>query len=309
MARYVLGEAGARKFRALLASRSGSGRRPGGVPGVVDSSSLPAPFTVRYAASVGDGGAWIVWLPDGACCVIDGGEVDLRTGLEAAGGDYPEGWYIVDALSDTGGNLVLKVTRDDGETTAEFALAEESGEESAEHAFSVPVAVCSRNTTTGEVRIQQLADGAIVVGCATDGDSVDSQGGEGGAALQIAHFADDERDSGKGLAVRLKADVQTGEITAESDDTLMLIARKDGKIVYVPLSGDGEDPAEESDDAADPCGHPGDPAKGGGVSADDSSGGGGGGGWGPGSAGGVPATDSADGGGGTHKGDDNCNCN
>ena len=133
----------------------------------------------------------------------------------------------------------------------------------------------------------------------TDGDSVDANGGENGGELQIAHFNDDERDSGKGLASRLS--VKDGSIVAE-DDGLMLVARKDGKVIYIPMSGEGEDPdASGEGDSSDPCDHPGDKGNAGGVAADADD---------EHSAGGVAG--GGDGGvgaeGGTHPGDDNCNC-
>lgn len=133
----------------------------------------------------------------------------------------------------------------------------------------------------------------------TDGDSIDANGGESGGVLQVAHFNDDERDSGKGLASRLS--VKDGSIVAE-DDGLMLVARKDGKVIYIPMTGDGEDPDTSGEgDSSDPCDHPGDKGNVGGVAADADD---------EHSAGGVAG--GGDGGvgaeGGTHPGDDNCNC-
>ena len=97
----------------------------------------------------------------------------------------------------------------------------------------------------------------------------------------------------------MHADTETGDISLGSGTNIMLVARRDGKIVYIPLSAGGKDPEDETPDdtsSHDPCDHPG---GGGGVSPDDDGGGGAGGGGG---GGGVPAD------GDTHTGDDNCNC-
>ena len=97
----------------------------------------------------------------------------------------------------------------------------------------------------------------------------------------------------------MHADTETGDISLESGTNIMLVARRDGKIVYIPLSAGGKDPEDETPDdtsSHDPCEHSGD-----GASAD----------------GGVPhggggGAASLDGGvradGDTHTGDDNCNC-
>ena len=103
----------------------------------------------------------------------------------------------------------------------------------------------------------------------------------------------------------LTAFFKVPSISAADDSGLMLLARKDGRIIYVPLDGSGDDPESPEDGKKDPCDHDasgsgggvvagaGDDAipHGGGVAA------GGGGGVSPGSA-----TD-------THTGDDDCNCN
>lgn len=127
----------------------------------------------------------------------------------------------------------------------------------------------------------------------------DPSGAEG--KLQIAHFNDTEKDSGKGLANRLRANTETGEITSDTSN-LMLVARRNGEVVYIPLSGNGTDPDDESPGSGgkDPCEHPG---GGGGASPDDDGGGHGGGGMGGGDGGGGVLAD-----GDTHIGDNGCNC-
>ena len=121
--------------------------------------------------------------------------------------------------------------------------------------------------------------------------------------LQIFDFNSNESDSPEGLADRLHADTETGDIKVQSGTNIMLLARRDGKIVYIPLSADGEDPEDEKPydpENPDPCAHPGDNASGGATSESIDGGGAGG---VDGGAGGVPA-----GGGEPHTGDDDCNC-
>ena len=118
--------------------------------------------------------------------------------------------------------------------------------------------------------------------------------------LQIFDFDSSESDSPEGLAERLHADTKTGDIKIQSGTNIMLLARRDGKMVYIPLTAGGTDPEDEKPydpENPDPCAHPGDNAPG----AETHSGVGGGGGV-PVGGGGVPA------GGDVHTGDDDCNC-
>lgn len=154
---------------------------------------------------------------------------------------------------------------------------------------------------------QFVVDSVVLVEREAEADekSVDRNGGEDGEnKLQIAHFNDTERDSGKGLEKRLKVDTKTGEVTAEDSEGLMLVGRKDGKVIYIPLTGDGEDPDEEPEEEkpTDPCDHDKGGGKEGGVSPEREEAAGGGG-----AAGGISAGGVA-GGGEKHKGDDDCNC-
>ena len=134
----------------------------------------------------------------------------------------------------------------------------------------------------------------------TDNVSIDAAGTKEGetatgrktGTLQLAHFNDSERDSGYGLAQRLRADPKTGEISAQDGEEIMLVARLNGSICYIPLEGDGEDP----EGWKDPCDHDKDGGEGGGVSVDEVDDGEGGG------VGGVAGD------GDFHPGDNDCNC-
>lgn len=267
------------------------------------AQTLLMPFTVKWAAELNDGdGAWIIWLASGDLLTVGEASINVAENLEPAEG-YAEGWYLISVLDATGGELQLVVSKDeDGDVSSSFEAAVSDDESSGDGTAlgRITIAVATRSEETGSASVQQCVTSALIIpNLQTDGDSVDANGGENGGELQIAHFNDDERDSGKGLASRLS--VKDGSIVAE-DDGLMLVARKDGKVIYIPMSGEGEDPdASGEGDSSDPCDHPGDKGNAGGVAADADD---------EHSAGGVAG--GGDGGvgaeGGTHPGDDNCNC-
>ena len=112
--RYVIGESGARKLRALL---NGCGVPANAPTGAVVSLSheYPEPYTVRWSQSANDGsGSWIIWLPgDSEILSIDGEVCDPAEDLEAVGGLYPAGWYEIPAAAlnrSQGGSLYMVVT-------------------------------------------------------------------------------------------------------------------------------------------------------------------------------------------------------
>lgn len=140
-------------------------------------------------------------------------------------------------------------------------------------------------------------------------DKVTKEDAEDPDAIQFKNFDNEESDGGQGLAERLELEKSgsgesaTYRIKAKSNDSKVhLVARVNGKIKYIPISGNDEkDPDEENPPPEDdPCTHPGDGDNGGGIKPDDDEPGGGG------SAGGGGGV--APGGGGTHPGNDNCNC-
>lgn len=126
MARYLLGEAGAKWLRAAM-SQKAPAAAVGATRHVPSSRGDPDgylhPFALQYAASsgaAGEGegpsGAWIVWVPDGSL-VIDGEAVNLTGSLTAADG-YPAGWYdITDVFGgddpDDEWSLYLDASKDD----------------------------------------------------------------------------------------------------------------------------------------------------------------------------------------------------
>lgn len=172
MSRFVLGPEGARKFRELCAAKSAGKRRGGGGPSPVFAVEFPAPYTVKWAASLasdetsegaGDGtdGEWIIWLPTSGLLKVGQASVDITSDLDDAGGDYPEGWYkLGEALDrDEGGTLYLNVTV--GNTpSAEFS--DTAG--SASNPVAVKICEASVDSETGARTVMQFVSSVIVVG-------------------------------------------------------------------------------------------------------------------------------------------------
>ena len=315
MKKYVLGPNAARKLKALLAKSDGVSRRPAGSPAIASDLEYAAPFTVQWAASANGGeGAWIIWLPSDELLLVDGEAVDVTADLEPAGGDYPDGWFVLSGVSSSGGQVWLNVSADDSEEAEDSLSVEFAGEADEEAAFSVLIAEASKSSS-GAVSVKQLVCSSLLLSRGANGDkvSVDTvtdEEADDPNALQVKDFDNDESDGGQGLAERLEVKREgSGEsasykiVTKSNDSKVHLVARVNGKIKYIPLSGREEkDPDEENPppDRED-CSHPGDADNFGGVSPDDEEPGGGAG-AGAGGGGGVAPS------GGLHPGDDNCNC-
>ena len=175
MKKYVLGPNAARKLKALLAKSDGVSRRPAGSSAVASDLEYAAPFTVKWAASANGGeGAWIIWLPSTELLVVHGEAVDLTADLEAAGGDYPDGWFVIDdeTLEASGGDLYLKITRaaeqpesDAGEFAAEFVGSDDLDDEDDDaESLAVVVASCAVDSDTDAKSVRQFLDSALVIG-------------------------------------------------------------------------------------------------------------------------------------------------
>lgn len=174
MKKYVLGPNAARKLKALLAKSDGVSRRPTGSSAFASDLEYAAPFTVKWAASANGGeGAWIIWLPGDGLLVLRGEKVDLSADLEEAGGDYPEGWYVIgdDVLSGDGGDLYLKISLADdesseGDDSDDESVAEFVGEDDDDDSESLCIAVasCEVDAENGSRLIRQFVDSALVIG-------------------------------------------------------------------------------------------------------------------------------------------------
>lgn len=251
MAAYLMSERTAAFVRAQMARQgavpdgtAGATRRSR--PSFVRGSDYAAPFAVRWAASVGEEGAWIIWLPSDSLLVVDGAAVDVREGLEAAGGDYPEGWYALDVLPEEGGTLYLNVTvpktpdaetSDEGETGDEetngvtAAFAAEAGESSDEATvWPILIAECGKGHPT-----KASVDSALVFGT-----------GEGAARDCVTSLNEATGDMAVigGVGIVVTTDGRTITITADAEKT-----------------DADEDPNGDDSD----CDHPGNETPGGGI--------------------------------------------
>lgn len=139
-------------------------------------------------------------------------------------------------------------------------------------------------------------------------DKVTEDDAEDPDAIQVKNFDNEKSDGGQGLAERLDLKKEgSGEsatyriVTKSNDSKVHLVARVNGKIKYIPLSGKDEKDPDEETPPPDPndCNHPGDKGNEGGVNPNDENAGGGG--VSPAEGGVRPSGDS-------HPGDDGCNC-
>ena len=162
--RYVLGESAARRLAQMLRGKGEVSSRSGAAAGITVDSEYVAPFTVQWAQSVGDAGAWIIWLPSAELVTLPGGvTIDPAESLTAAGGDYPSGWYVVPAAAlsaSEGGTLYLNITLGDSPSAA---FSNDAAAD-ADDKIDVPVCDAAVNATTGERRVVQLLTSVIALG-------------------------------------------------------------------------------------------------------------------------------------------------
>lgn len=332
--KYVLGPNAAREFKRLIRGSGEVSRRQNQASAFAFDSEFVFPFTVQWAQSVGESGSWIIWLPSDSLLFVKGKRVDVAADLEPVEGDYPDGWFVLtSSMIDraSGGTLYLNITTNEGDSSGEVEdesdfdvtveFSSEDGCDSGDGGASpdeddddsvVSIKVCEAFVGDGGARsVKQFVSSVLSFG--DDGveyddvsiGAVKDEDSEKKGAIEIFDFDNNDSDGEQGLAERLELEkVGSGEsasykIKAKANDSSVhLIARVNGKIKYIPISGkDEKDPDEENDErGGDPCAHPGDNDDDGGVSPDD----------------GV-FVDVDFGGvepesGGVHPGDDGCNC-
>lgn len=185
MQKYVLGPNAARELKRILRGTGEVSRRKSLGDALAFSPEYVHPFEVKWAQSVADGdGAWIIWIPGDGCLVVDGESVDLTADLEAAGGDYPSGWYILDCLAASGSHtLYLQVTLGDS-PSAEFA------DDPADDDDVLDITICAvtTNGTTGERKVSQFVTSAIAIGGAAEDKSafrVETTTGSNGSKTHV----------------------------------------------------------------------------------------------------------------------------
>lgn len=253
-----------------------------------ENDRQPHPFEVRgVTGSGGSESPFVIHLPPGSL-TIDGEAVSINGATSLEDGRYSIDQEAISNVSTEPHTLYLVVHNEDEDgESADGAPASDDGSSDDGSGYiadltdnpdgidgdvlaKLPVAdiftMTCGDMTCGCVSAQHLTCAVALSsrGAEPDGVSIDSNGGgenwgDPGTKLEIAHFHDFERDSGKGLSKRLKADTSTGDLSpTESDDEIMFVCRKhDGSILYVPLGGDGEDPEDEDDARDDDCAHPG----------------------------------------------------
>ena len=174
---YVLGENSARKLRELFSSGGGGSVR-GAPASLAFEDEFAHPFDVRWAASAGEdgaqpaegggapGGSWIIWLPSRSALVsISGKTYDPTEFLEEVGGDYPPGWYCLDA------DILSR--EDDGELYLAVGVFEEGVAAQARFVGGAHLGleevslfkICETliNAETGERQVRQFVSSAILV--------------------------------------------------------------------------------------------------------------------------------------------------
>ena len=175
--RYYLGEAGVRKLRTLLNGRGESGSVHGTGPDLALEDEFAHPFTVQWAASAGESGAWLIWLPTSDLVMFGSDAIDVTEDLEEAGGEYPSGWYVLPSgvlSSSNGGDLYLKVTHipgededDDPTLSAEFV----SSATSEEDVTCVPICHAAVDSVSGYRSVKQYVTSAVLLGAGEGEDA------------------------------------------------------------------------------------------------------------------------------------------
>jgi len=166
--RFVLGAAGARKLRALLNGRGESGSVRGAGAGLTFEDGFAPPFTVQWAQSAANGeGSWIIWLPGSRLVMAGNNPLDPSAELDDVGGDYPEGWYILDDETldrAEGGTLYLNIAftgSTNSATFADHAVAPSGSSDTAPRYINVRICKATVEES-GERKVEQYVKSAIV---------------------------------------------------------------------------------------------------------------------------------------------------
>lgn len=170
--KYVLGPNAAREFKRLIRGSGEVSRRQNLTQAFAFDSEFVFPFTVQWAQSAAEGeGSWIIWLPGDDIVSVDGVAYDPTDGLDDVGGDYPEGWYLIDgdALDpDEGGKLYLNIIGGEGSNACEFSSTAQTG---VDDAHSVVICEASVDAETGSRSVKQFVTSSIIIASGTSGES------------------------------------------------------------------------------------------------------------------------------------------
>lgn len=158
--KYVLGPNAARKLKRLLRGSGEVSRRDNLASGLAFGSEYADPFAVQWAQSAANGsGSWLIWLPVSESLVMVGDRsADPSDGLEEEP-EYPTGWFRIEDLAATGGNVYLNITNDEDEIEAKIETSADTGAD-----WSILVANATRDQSSGKVVVKQLVKSAVVLG-------------------------------------------------------------------------------------------------------------------------------------------------
>ncbi len=154
MANFVLSDAAVAKLRALLRDRPGSVAGGAIQPRHIAADRFPAPYTVRWSASEGESGAWVIWLGDPQEVLFVGGSRVMVEGITAAE-DLPDGWFTVDDVqeSQTAPDAIyLQVSSGTATLTKTYS------------ADAILIAWLESDATTGAKSVMQFVVGALIYG-------------------------------------------------------------------------------------------------------------------------------------------------
>lgn len=164
---YVVSQRGVRALSRLVRGSSSASTTTFS-PATISPDDFAPPFTVQWAQSVDTSGAWIIWLPSASLVILDGTPLDITSALNAAGGDYPAGWYKLPSslLPDAGGTLYLLVTLPQGTTPASAAFSASAGSSGQ---WTIPICAAAKDATTDARTVKQYVSSALVFGGAGGG--------------------------------------------------------------------------------------------------------------------------------------------
>lgn len=259
------------------------------------SSLLPFAVSVRYVAAQEQSEpptlVASIYIPQGSLS-LDGQYIDISPAPDESG------WAAIGGFSSASTSLWLNISQGDTPTaTLSLDQPVPPGDTTpGGQALSIQIAAFA------DASVSQLVAGALALSSVISPDGL-SLGFSVSSALQILHFDSAESDSPRGLAQRLVVSDDTLSVS-DGSAGISLLARRDGKILYIPLSADGSDPSDRDELPDNPCEHPQGGAEGvapGDAFDDDGS-------PRPGQAGDSPAGPGIPANGDSHIGDDDCNC-
>jgi hypothetical protein len=205
---------------------------------------------------------YAIFLPEDSLRV-NNQEIDIVSNLEIVE-DTSQWYYIADEIENECAIKLQIKKSDDGTISGKLSVLVDApdnqpGEDITDTLLNTTIAKISPLSITQSVMSAIVLDIPIV-------DDVSIGRNSENAALQISHFNDNEKDSGRSLASYLApllhADIETGEISAggktsdqggEDSYSPMLLARYNGQIIYIPLSaGNSEEPPYPGDGSEEP---------------------------------------------------------